>query len=214
VASAPSFRAPLFLAVVAIAIWRPFFTGEIEIPTAFSPVDWHIHETIYSYEAAVVAGFPLTAIPSCAGCLPVAGWLLVLLATLWAIGWVAVFSAKIGWIPATLLDPAFLLIFGAVAAHEVIAGKNQRNVKVFALILVLVIANAGFHIEAMMTGAASISARAGLAVMRLASKMYALINNKAALRACYRDKTPAGDFRRLSDLAHATGGRSLDTATS
>lgn len=42
----PFFPGAALWAVVAIAIWRPFFTGEIEIPTAFWPVDWHIHETI------------------------------------------------------------------------------------------------------------------------------------------------------------------------
>jgi len=162
----PFFLGAALWAVVAIAIWPPFFTGEIAVPTAFSPVDWHIHEMIYGYGSAVVAGFLLTAIPNWTGRLPVAGWPLVLLATLWAIGRAAVFfSAKIGWIPAALLDSAFLLIFAAVAAREVIAGKNQRNVKVVALLLMLAAANAGFHIEAMMTGVASISARAGLAVI-------------------------------------------------
>jgi len=162
----PFFLGAALWAVTAIAIWPPFFTGALEIPTAFSPVDWHIHEMIYGYGSAVVAGFLLTAIPNWTGRLPVAGWPLVLLATLWAAGRAAVFfSAKMGWMPAALLDAAFLLTFAAVAAREVIAGKNRRNIKVVVLILMLAAANAGFHIEAAMTGAASISARAGLAVI-------------------------------------------------
>ncbi|MDF2114045.1 NnrS family protein [Roseiarcaceae bacterium H3SJ34-1] len=162
----PFFLGAALWAAAAIAIWPPFFTGEIEIPTAFSPVDWHIHEMIYGYGSAVVAGFLLTAIPNWTGRLPVAGWPLVLLAILWAAGRAAVFlSAKTGWMPAALLDTGFLLIFAAVAAREVIAGKNRRNVKVVALVLMLAAANAGFHIEAAMIGTASISARAGLAVI-------------------------------------------------
>jgi uncharacterized protein involved in response to NO len=44
-------------AIAAIAIWPPFFTGEIAIPTAFSPVDWHVHDMIYGYGGAVMAVF-------------------------------------------------------------------------------------------------------------------------------------------------------------
>ena len=162
----PFFLGAALWAVGAIAIWLPFFTGEIGIPTAFSAVDWHVHEMIYGYGAAVIAGFLLTAIPNWTGRLPVAGWPLILLSGLWALGRVAVFlSAEIGWAPAVLVDTAFLLVFAAVAAREVIAGRNYRNVKVVLLILMLSVANAGFHIEAATTGAASISARAGLAVI-------------------------------------------------
>jgi uncharacterized protein involved in response to NO len=64
-----------------------------------------------------------------------------------------------------LIDTAFLLLFAAVVAREVITGRNWRNVKVVALVLMLAAANAGFHIEAAITGAASISARAGLAII-------------------------------------------------
>jgi uncharacterized protein involved in response to NO len=38
--------------------------------TAFSPLDWHIHEMIYGYVAAAIAGFLLTAIPNWTGRLP------------------------------------------------------------------------------------------------------------------------------------------------
>lgn len=162
---------PFFLvaglwAVLAIAIWPPFFTGAIAIPTAFSPVDWHIHEMIYGYGEAVIAGFLLTAIPNWTGRLPVAGPPLALLSAFWLIGRGAVFvSATIGWVPAAILDTAFLFIFAAVVGREVIAGGNRRNLKVVALVLMLALANAGFHIEAATTGTAPFSTRAGLAII-------------------------------------------------
>lgn len=162
----PFFLVAAFWAVAGVAVWPPFFTGEIKIPTAFSPVDWHVHEMIYGYGSAVVAGFLLTAIPNWTGRLPVAGRPLALLCALWVVGRIAVFvSAAIGWLPAALLDTAFLTVFAAVAGREVIAGHNQRNVKVVVLVLMLAAANAGFHIEAAMTGSAAISARTGLAVI-------------------------------------------------
>jgi uncharacterized protein involved in response to NO len=164
----PFFLFAAFWALAAMAIWPPFFTGEVEIPTAFAPVDWHVHEMIFGYGAAVVAGFLLTAIPNWTGRLPVAGPPLMLLCALWALGRVAVFaSAKLGAIPAAALDASFLIAFGGLTAREVIAGRNVRNVKVVALILVLALANIAFHAEALLAGAASYASRAGLAVLVL-----------------------------------------------
>ncbi|MDT3376941.1 NnrS family protein [Labrys neptuniae] len=162
----PFFLAAGLWAVAAVAVWPPFFTGEIAIPTAFSPVDWHVHEMIYGYGSAVVAGFLLTAIPNWTGRLPVAGWPLALLAGLWISGRIAVFfSAKVGWLLAASLDTAFLLIFATVAAREVFAGRNLRNIKVVVLVLALAVANAGFHFEATASGTAVFFARAGLALI-------------------------------------------------
>lgn len=164
---------PLFLAaglwaVAAIAIWAPFFTGEIEVPTAFSAVDWHVHEMIYGYGSAVMAGFLLTAVPNWTGRLPVAGWPLASLCALWAFGRAAVFaSAIIGRTPAAVCDALFLLVFAAVIGREVIAARNSRNRKVVALALMLAAANVGFHVEAAATGTAAVSGRTGLAVLVL-----------------------------------------------
>lgn len=162
---------PFFLlaglwAVAAIAIWPSFFMGHVRVPTAFAPVEWHVHEMIYGYGAAVVAGFLLTAIPNWTGRLPVAGWPLAALALLWATGRIAVFfSEVVGWLPAAIVDCAFLVTFAAVAAREVLAGRNTRNLKVVFLVLLLAVANAGFHGEAAATGSAPVALRAGLALL-------------------------------------------------
>lgn len=162
---------PFFLfgavwAVLAIAIWPFFLAGGIDVPTAFAPVEWHAHEMIFGYGAAVVAGFLLTAVPNWTGRLPVAGWPLAGLAFLWIAGRVAVFaSAPIGWRAAALIDISFLVVFAGVTGREVLAGRNWRNVKVVLIVAVLALANAGFHAEAAMTGAAPVAMRAGIAVI-------------------------------------------------
>lgn len=162
----PFFLAAAVWAIVAIAIWLPLFKGEIAIPTAFSPIDWHVHEMIFGYGAAVVAGFLLTAIPNWTGRLPVAGWPLAALSGLWVIGRIAVFFSKpIGWLPAAVLDVSFLLAFAALTGREVLAGHNERNFKVVGLVLLLAFGNAAFHVEAALTGSAAIAGRGGLAVI-------------------------------------------------
>src|SRR4051794_16430364 len=44
---------------LAVLAWLPIFGGELELWTAFSPVDWHVHEMLYGYVPAVVTGFLL-----------------------------------------------------------------------------------------------------------------------------------------------------------
>lgn len=56
---------PFFLSagvwvLIGIALWFLAFGGAIEVPTAFSIVDWHAHEMIFGYTGAVIAGFQLT----------------------------------------------------------------------------------------------------------------------------------------------------------
>ena len=153
-------------AVIAMAIWAPYFSGEVSVPTAFSPIDWHVHEMIYGYGSAVVAGFLLTAIPNWTGRLPVAGRPLALLCALWALGRGAVFVSEIiGRAPAAVCDTLFLIVFAGVVGREVIAARDLRNLKVVILVLVLAAANVGFHVEAALAGTAPISARIGLAIL-------------------------------------------------
>src|SRR6185437_1956495 len=69
----PFFFGAAVWAALAVILWLLQYFGLMSLPTAFTPVDWHIHEMIYGYVAASVAGFLLTAIPNWTGRLPVNG---------------------------------------------------------------------------------------------------------------------------------------------
>jgi uncharacterized protein involved in response to NO len=64
--------------------------GAVELPTAFAPITWHVHELLFGFVAAAIAGFLLTAIPNWTGRLPLQGWPLASLLLLWAAGRAAV----------------------------------------------------------------------------------------------------------------------------
>ncbi|MBN9600428.1 MAG: NnrS family protein [Afipia sp.] len=162
----PFFLFGALYAGLAIAIWLPVFMGDLSLRSAFAPRDWHVHEMLYGYLAAVIAGFLFTAIPNWTGHLPYRGKPLLVLVIVWALGRAAVtFSDAIGWSSAMLIDVAFLALIAASAGREVVAGRNWRNLKVVALVLLLLLCNVGFHIEAHVEGAADISIRAGIAVV-------------------------------------------------
>ena len=160
----PFFLGGAIYAGVGVLIWLPLFFGELTIPTAFSSIDWHIHEMMYGYLPAVVTGFLLTAIPNWTGRLPLQGGALAVLLTAWIAGRVAVWiSGMIGPLAAGLLDNLFLVMVAAAAAREVIAGRNWRNLPPIFIVLIFLAGNVIFHIEDYRTGAAELGTRLGIA---------------------------------------------------
>ena len=131
-----------------MAIWLPVLAGQIALPTAFAPLEWHAHELIYGFVPAALAGFLLTAVPNWTGRLPVTGMPLLALFLIWVAGRVAIFISD--WIGAPLasaIDLSFLVVLAAVVAREIIAGKNTRNLKVLIAVALLIVGNAVFHAE-------------------------------------------------------------------
>jgi uncharacterized protein involved in response to NO len=149
-----------------IPLWLGVFAGDLHVPTAFAPRDWHIHEMLFGYVAAVVGGFLLTAVPNWTGRLPIQGAPLAVLVSTWLAGRIAVFlSASIGWVAAGAIDTAFLALLASAAAREIIAGRKWSNLPVVALISTFGIANIAFHVEAHVDGSADYSARFAVALI-------------------------------------------------
>ena len=164
---------PFFLAAAAwaafgILLWLPQYLGALMLPTTFGALDWHIHEMLYGYVAAAIAGFLLTAIPNWTGRLPVSGWPLAALAALWLAGRVAILcSGVIGGLAAAAIDVSFLAALAAVAAREIVAGKNWRNLRVLVVLGVLMLGNIVFHAEVLLNGAADYGIRIAIAAVIL-----------------------------------------------
>lgn len=159
----PFFLLGSLYAGVTILFWLPLLQGWLETAIVFAPVDWHVHEMLFGYLAAVLTGFLLTAIPNWTGRLPVQGWSLLGLVLLWVAGRIAVFcSADIGWIAAALIDCSFLLAVAAAAGIEIIAGRNWRNLKVLIPVIVFGAANIAFHVEVHAFGTSDIARRLGI----------------------------------------------------
>jgi uncharacterized protein involved in response to NO len=161
----PFFLFGAIYAGLAVPAWLPVYFGEVALPVALAPRDWHVHEMLFGWIGAVMTGFLLTAIPDWTGRLPIQGTPLLVLFAVWLAGRVAIaLSGLIGWLPAAAVDAAFLVLVAGAAAREIIAGKNWRNLMVVALIAVLAVANIAFHAEAYISGAADYSTRAGIGV--------------------------------------------------
>jgi uncharacterized protein involved in response to NO len=159
----------LFGAIYAgamIPLWLAVFAGRVSLPSAFTPRDWHVHEMLFGYVGAVIAGFLLTAVPNWTGRLPIQGRPLAMLFAAWLAGRLAVtFSDFLGWQVALAIDAAFLTLLAAAAAREIIAGRKWNNLKVVGIISLLAAANIAFHVEAHLNGLAEYSTRIGVGLV-------------------------------------------------
>lgn len=145
---------PFFLfgaawAAIAVPVWVwSLLGGSAQIAHR----DWHVHEMLFGFLAAVVAGFLTTAVPNWTGRMPVIGAPLAGLVALWFAGRLAMLGQY--WIGplAAVIDSAFLLVFAGVIWREILAGRNWRNLPVCGLVSLLAVGNVLFHLDTALWG--------------------------------------------------------------
>jgi uncharacterized protein involved in response to NO len=144
----PFFFAAGLWSAVAIAIWIFMLDTGAALPSRFDPLIWHIHEMLFGFVMAAIAGFLLTAIPNWTGRQPVCGWLLALLVFLWLLGRIVCLLSALAlpWL-VIAVDLSFPVGLIAVVAREIIAARNWRNLPMVAPVMVLGIANLLMHLE-------------------------------------------------------------------
>lgn len=162
----PFFLAAAVFATGVIPVWMLIFSGELDLRSTFAPVDWHIHEMLFGYAAAVVAGFLFTAIPNWTGRMPKRGWSLAGLLGLWLLGRIAMSGALgVSELVVMLLDCAFLSAIVVMIFIEVVAGKNWRNLMVVVPVSLLLASNVLYHAEVQQTGGGDFGRRMSIIVV-------------------------------------------------
>lgn len=172
------FRPFFFLAAVhaglVIPTWLWMYFSGYALAGSFVGIDWHVHEMLFGYLAAVITGFILTAIPNWTGRLPLSGWPLGGLIVLWLAGRAACAFVSHP-IAAMMFDLAFPGLLALAIWREVIAGRNWRNAPVAAMITLFGVANALHHGESLGFVSNGVGWRLALAV---AAVLIALIGGR------------------------------------
>jgi uncharacterized protein involved in response to NO len=145
----PFFLAAGLWSAAALALWIGMLAAGTAVPSRFDPLAWHIHEMLFGFAMAAIAGFLLTAIPNWTQRPPVSGGLLALLVGLWLLGRVVcLVSALVPPSLAVTADLSFPVLLVGVVAREIVGGRNWRNLPMIAPVTVLGIANLLMHLEA------------------------------------------------------------------
>jgi uncharacterized protein involved in response to NO len=163
----PFFLVAALWASLAVPLWLGLYQGRIVLPTALPPLIWHVHELVFGYGAATVAGFLLTAIPDWTGRMPLQGGPLAILVALWAIGRAAVLgSGSIGAEAAAVLDLAFPAAFLGVVAREIVTGHNWRNLPMLGALTLLLAGNLLVNLDAVgLAATGELGDRIGIATL-------------------------------------------------
>jgi len=144
----PFFLAASVWSALSLAMWITMFMAGLALPSRFDPLTWHIHEMLFGFVLAAIAGFMLTAIPTWTGRPPLHGAYLAGLAALWLLGRITCLLSA--WIPlwlAAVLDLGFPFVLCSFAAREIISARNWRNVAMPVPVGVLGIANLLMYFE-------------------------------------------------------------------
>lgn len=142
---------PFFLlagihAALAIPLWIAVLHG-FDLPRGYLPAPvWHVHEMLYGFVAAALAGFLLTAVPSWTNRRGYAGAPLAGLVLLWFCGRVAM-TLPLGLPPlwAAVIDLAFLPLLALTILPALLRSGNRRNLVFILLLGLLFFANLQFH---------------------------------------------------------------------
>jgi len=143
----PFFLSGAIFSVVAIVLWLLMYKGTVN----FSPLGggywWHIHEMIFGFGCAIIAGFLLTAVQNWTGVRGAQGSVLLVLFILWLAGRIVVlFPDLLGAELTTIIDLSFLPAVAFVLGKPIIAIKQYRNLFFVPLLLLFTIANSEMHL--------------------------------------------------------------------
>src|SRR5688572_12278795 len=53
----PFFLAAAIWSMVALALWVAMLAGKAAVPSRFDPLAWHVHEMLFGFVMAAIAGF-------------------------------------------------------------------------------------------------------------------------------------------------------------
>lgn len=141
----PFFLGAGALAALLIPWWAGVFAWGLPLGTSWPPALWHGHEMLFGFIAAAIAGFLLTAVPSWTGERGFAGWPLILLATVWTLGRLAVATASLWPLPAIAgLDLLFFPGLMILVSRPLIRTRS-RNTPLLAVLAALWAADIAFY---------------------------------------------------------------------
>lgn len=161
----PFFLLAGIFAIAAMVGWIGALIAGWEIGGDYGMLNWHAHEMLFGYTSAALAGYMLTAIPNWTGRLPVSGLPLLGLVAVWLVGRLVMAVPGIIGLPLSMLvEACFLSLMAAIAATEIIAGKNWKNLKILAGLSALSLVNIAFHVSVAFNGMALEASRAGVAI--------------------------------------------------
>jgi uncharacterized protein involved in response to NO len=139
----PFYLGAAVFAALAVPLWVASYLAGVTLPGRPNPYLWHMHEMLFGFAPAVIAGFLLTAVRNWTGRPTPSGRGLAGLFGLWVAGRILAFVAPPPL--AASVDLLFLPVLATSLAIPLWRARNRRNAFVLAILAALWLANAMFQ---------------------------------------------------------------------
>ena len=167
----PFFLAGALFSMVALVLWGAMLSGYITFQPYGGGLWWHIHEMLFGFGCAIVAGFLLTAIQNWTGIRGVSGASLLGLFLLWLAGRVVLLlPTLLNDYVIILIDLSFLPAVAYILGKPLFKIKQYRNLFFVPLLVLFTVANIEMYL-----------AKLGLVNMTVSQAAYASVILMAVL---------------------------------
>ncbi|SQD77003.1 NnrS family protein [Moritella yayanosii] len=167
----PFFLAGALFSMVALVLWGAMLSGYITFQPYGGGLWWHIHEMLFGFGCAIVAGFLLTAIQNWTGIRGVSGASLLGLFLLWLAGRVVLLlPTLLNDYVIILIDLSFLPAVAYILGKPLFKIKQYRNLFFVPLLVLFTVANIEMHL-----------AKLGLVNITVSQAAYASVTLMAVL---------------------------------
>lgn len=136
----PFFLLGSIYAIVAIALWVWMFqSGQpaiLKVPALW----WHVHEMLFGFAMAIVAGFVLTAVQNWTGINGTKHHRLAIVVTLWLLPRLLLWTPAPLWLISSI-EALFLALVAFEVGTRVVKAKGWRNLFFVPLFVLAIVAN-------------------------------------------------------------------------
>jgi len=142
----PFFWLGALFSIISIMVWALSFTGNILFMPYGSGYFWHVHEMLFGFAVAIIAGFLLTAVQTWTKQPSVKGIPLAILVGIWLVA--RILMAFPDLVPAPIIaaiDLAFLPLAAFFLALPIVKAQMWRNLFFVPVLLIMAILNALMH---------------------------------------------------------------------
>jgi len=201
----PFFLSGAVFSVIAIILWLLMYKGTISLSPLGGGYWWHIHEMIFGFGCAIIAGFLLTAVQNWTGVRGAQGITLLILFLIWLAGRIVVLMPELlGETLTTLIDLSFLPAIAFVLAKPIVATKQYRNLFFVPLLLLFTLANLEMHLALYFPQTFTVTFAAYTGVLLVTFLMSVMVGRVAPMFTANGTKT--AKIKPLPWLDKATNG--------
>lgn len=161
----PFFLGAALFGAASVLVWVAIYAGHGQADFLYPPREWHVHEMLFGFIPALIAGFLLTAMPNWTDRMPLRGTPLLALFLLWVMGRLLLLSPWLGAATSAGIDGAFLVVLALYVWREIIMAGCWDRLPIGLLVSFFACANIAFHLSALRGVPTDLPERLGLAVM-------------------------------------------------